>query len=544
MNNNTIKLGYELESGEEVRIPLHHLLITGVTQLSGKTTTLEALIQRGEVRAIAFRTKRGELGFDSAHHHQPFFRQRADWMYVQALLAATMRQRMKFEESWIMKVCEDAGTLPQVQENVKQELETARGLSEGVYTRLDKYLDIVVPQIESLQFTDQLVLLEGLNVMDLEAMTAEMQSLVIQSVMDHTMDHFDNVVVVVPEAWQFIPQRRGNPVKWAAERFIRQGAVLGNYLWLDSQDIAGVDKSILKSIDIWILGRQREHNEVQRTLKQVPVPRGEKPPPEAIMRLPVGHFYAAFEDVVKKIYVQPTWLDDKTARSVALGAPIPGPPKFRDDGDEAMWKQKYEELKAESEKRVETFKRSLLAKEQMIQERDQTVEGLHAELAELVPIQEFLFYLVKAIGGTSTFTVDPGTLDVKEAVREALEELTKEGEVAHLIVENEIPELVVEHKVIHLNATTEDYRGKLGLLIAEGHFDVPTKASPVLKEMEARGWGKARGGPLPPNFYREIKWFTESGFLRYLPKKGREGDEWVVVPEAKERLKVEEVEDA
>ena len=35
-----IFLGYEIGSGEKVDIPLTHLVVSGVTQESGKTTTL------------------------------------------------------------------------------------------------------------------------------------------------------------------------------------------------------------------------------------------------------------------------------------------------------------------------------------------------------------------------------------------------------------------------------------------------------------------------------------------------------------------------
>ena len=37
-----IKLGYEIKTGKEVGINPSHLIVTGLTQLSGKTTTLGA----------------------------------------------------------------------------------------------------------------------------------------------------------------------------------------------------------------------------------------------------------------------------------------------------------------------------------------------------------------------------------------------------------------------------------------------------------------------------------------------------------------------
>ena len=69
-----------------------------------------------------------------------------------------------------------------------------------------------------------------------------------------------------------IPQNRRSPVLLAAEELIRKGAAAGNFVWLDSQDIAGVHKNVLRSVGVWILGVQREANEVKRTLNHIPRP--------------------------------------------------------------------------------------------------------------------------------------------------------------------------------------------------------------------------------------------------------------------------------
>ena len=69
-----ILLGFEVSTGKEVHMGLHHTVITGMTQLSGKTTTLEAIISRANRRAIAFKTKRGESGFNSYREIPPFFK--------------------------------------------------------------------------------------------------------------------------------------------------------------------------------------------------------------------------------------------------------------------------------------------------------------------------------------------------------------------------------------------------------------------------------------------------------------------------------------
>ena len=83
--------------------------------------------------------------------------------------------------------------------------------------------------------------------------------------------------------------------------------------------MAGVDKIPLKPISTWILGYQSERNEVKHTLDQISLPKKSKPKEEEIMTLRKGHFYLSSYNGVKKVYVQPAWLDDETAIKVSKG---------------------------------------------------------------------------------------------------------------------------------------------------------------------------------------------------------------------------------
>ena len=361
-----ILLGYEVGTGKPVSIPMHHVVVTGLTQLSGKTTTLEALIGRSGFRGIAFRTKRGEGGFEDARTHIPYFRQKADWQYNEALLEATMREKMRFERSWIIKVSKGARNLRDVYNNVVHALEKAKGLSESVYTNLKAYLEIVLPEIEKGDFAHELDLGEGVTIMDLEGMSDEMQSLVIASTLDRVYEKERDLIVIVPEAWKFAPEGRGNPVKREAEKLIRQGASIRLFLWFDSQDLAGVDKALLKQVDNWILGRQREINEVEHTLAQVPIPRKQRPKPEEVMQLPIGHFFACFDDEVRKVYVRPSWLSEEDAVKVALGAkPIPRPLRER--------KRSEVDMDAQERKRYESEIESL--KKEVAESKEHSAKG-------------------------------------------------------------------------------------------------------------------------------------------------------------------------
>jgi hypothetical protein len=208
--------------------------------------------------------------------------------------------------------------LADVQRNVRKAMETAKGMSADVYLTLDAYLDVVVPEIAKIKWAPGVDLRDGVNVVDMTGLSIEMQHLVIRSTLRWVLNREKNTVVVVPEAWKFIPQGRGTPVKLAAEEFIRQAAAMGNFLWLDSQDLGGIEKQILRSVPVWILGVQREANEIKRTLDNIPAGLA-KPKPADIATLELGQFYACWGRNSVKTYVQPAWLSDREAMQVAAG---------------------------------------------------------------------------------------------------------------------------------------------------------------------------------------------------------------------------------
>jgi len=316
-----IKLGYQVGTDKSVYVKSSHLIATGITQLSGKTTVEEAIISRSGVTAIVFKTKVGETGFTTGTIIAPYFKERSDWQYVSSLLEATLKEKLKFERAWIINVCKNASSLLEVKANIDKKLAEGKlsQLSRNIYTTLQAYFELILPQLQYANFSRTLTLQPGINIMDLERFSEEIQSLVIRSVLETVLKEFKGVRIVMPEAWKFLPQGRGNPCKRATEAFIRQGATNKNYLLIDSQDMAGVDKIPLKQVSTWILGLQQERNEVKHTLDQIPLPRKMKPKEDEIMTLKLGHFVLATPDKVVKIYAQPSWLDDETAIKVAKG---------------------------------------------------------------------------------------------------------------------------------------------------------------------------------------------------------------------------------
>ena len=316
-----IKLGYEIKTGKEIGIKPSHLIVTGITQLSGKTTTLEALIKRSKLKAIIFKTKIGEKSFTEGTEVTPFFRDRSDYEFVKSLIEAYAREKLFLEKGTLMRLCKGSSSLIDIKKRVDDELAEGklRGLKEEIHTRLQHYLENLIPQIQYANFSSTLDIREGVNIMNLERFSEEAQSLIIQSVADEVLKTMKGVILVIPEAWKFLPQKYNNPCKRVVESYIRQGATNNNFIWIDSQDMAGVDKIPLKQISTWILGYQSERNEVKHTLDQISLPKKMKPKEEEIMNLRKGHFFLSSYEGVFNVYVQPSWLSDEDAVKISKG---------------------------------------------------------------------------------------------------------------------------------------------------------------------------------------------------------------------------------
>lgn len=344
-----IPLGYEVGTGKRVAIPLNHMVILGQTQLSGKTTAMEAVALRGDVRAISFITKPGERSFRQRTSIPAFFSEASTeeyWKHVVAMLEYRSEVKLGWRERGVViKLCQDykkegsrigfdsktgkskrermaykwkvPKTLRDVLTNLESYLPYARSAEEMICIQLREFLRPVISEIEKTQFSDKLQLARGINVMDVTELSDGLKSLVIRSVIEWVHKHGRKIVVIIPEAWKFIPEGRSTPVKLALEGLIREGAGVGNFVWMDSQDLRGVDKLLLRSVIVWLFGVQRQKNEVASTLASIP----DHPKPSAseIMQLDKGQFYVCYGTTLVRTYVQPAGMEDEHAKAIALG---------------------------------------------------------------------------------------------------------------------------------------------------------------------------------------------------------------------------------
>lgn len=496
----TIPLGFEVGTGKLVEIPVRHMVVAGQTQEAGKTTTMEALISRGNMPAVAFVTKRGEKSFTDAKRVQPYFREQADWQFVASVLEATMREKLKFERSWIIAASKGAHTLAGVQRNVRKMMESAAGLSLSVFTNLDAYLDIVVPRISKIKFASALEIRKGINVLDLsddDSFPMELQSLVMRSCLEWVYRREEGTITIIPEAWEFIPQSRGSPVKLPALELMRKGAALRNFVWLDSQDIGGIDKEFVRQCPVWLLGKQREINEIKRTLDNIPAGVA-KPRPGDIATLEIGQFFACWGKHVAKTYVWPLWMSSEEANAVAVGqtkawAPTAKTEKPKVEREDTVTEKEANELRAENT-RLRGYStelgNSLIKQRERIEELENTLENLMNDTAP----------------GPAPKSAADGSVDVDELVRVVVERVLKHPAIIELRAAAPEIRLRETREVVELDGKT--LRGRLAGLVHEGWFDEPKVGNAAFNELKRRGVGTAK-----PNVYRELDGLAAMGFL-------------------------------
>jgi hypothetical protein len=508
-----IHLGFEVGTGQPVEIPLKHLAVTGQTQESGKTTTLEALITRAKIPAVAFITKRGEGSFAGGRRIPPYFRERADWQFVLGVLEAKMHQRLNIHRSFIMKACQGAHTLADVHANVQGKLPKAKGLAEGIYTELDEYLRLVIPQLGLLPKTSGVKLTRGINVMDLGGYTTELQSLVIRSVIDWIVEREENVVTIVPEAWEFIPQGRNSPVKLSAEQLVRKGAALGNFVWIDSQDMAGVDKVLLRGCPVWLIGVQREANELKRALANIPAGI-KRPKPTDVATLERGQFYACWGQHAIKTYVQPTWMNKADALAIAVG---------RKSIDEARPPKSLALTKPEPTKPKEP---------EVTEHEAQQLRQQNADLQlQIEKLNQQITLLTKQLPREAQTAVPvpaapPAAGDFEQLYAQIKTRLASEAPALIKLLAIK-PELQVTVKTQTIETSLTELRGMIAKLMSEGFLDKTTNGNTVWKECKRR-WNY---GGNSSRAYEQLDQLTALGFLT------KETDGYRAVPDMKINIK-------
>ena len=544
---NMIPLGFEIATGVAVEIPLAHTFVTGQTQLSGKTTTLRAIVERSGQRALAFVTKRGEEF--AGRRIMPYLpRQGAQpihWRLVETILASALGERkLKYERLWIINAARGALSLQHVRDNVDRLLAKTKGQNSrslDAYVLIREYLDLVLPDMRALAAAETLDLQPGLNVMDLTGVGLQLQALVIRAALEHINLHEAGVLTVFPEAWEFAPRSRSAPAKDEAIAMIRKGAVLKNFLLCDSQDIAGVDTVVRQGASVWILGVQRELNELKRTLAMIPAGI-KRPKAEDVAQLELGQFYACWGRHAIKTFVQPMWMPADLAHKVATGAldvrnasAIAGVANVMTAARTVLGPAKEELVTKAEAARLTRENETLLRQNAELRNRIEALEkgrhgtghhghDQHRSAAGPVGAVTDAVAGDRGRGAASAGGATPASNGhVDEALYQAIRARILEDEPILLKALTTHPEIVVEVTPKVVTVEGDSMKGRVTRLMAKGWFDQARETGDVRKELARTGTDPGGGGTLGIMLNR----FVADGFFV------REGGAFVLAPGVK-----------
>jgi hypothetical protein len=507
----SFRIGFEVKSGREVVCEAQHLGITGLTQQSGKTTALEAFISRLDATTcvIVFRTGRGEIGFDGARRIPPFFRERTDWQFVEGLIGAHLHEKTKFYRGDVMLAVRGAHSLSEVHANIRARLtKTKKEWTQKVLVELDQYFNEIVPLLAEHVFALDVEVGRGVRVMDLEGMPIALQQLVIASTVDKVMEEHRDVLFVLPEARDFIPEGERTPAKLALERLIRRGAKLGNFLWVDSQSLTGLDMDVMRSVGTWLFGRQVLDLELKRVTKMVPGLQVGKIHADDIRRLGLGEFLLVRGATATRVYVQPAWLDDNHAQRVAQGIDSAAEMirLFKSKGENVDDKErkKYEERIASQDEEIKRLTTRVSQLSKRLEEEAERVEA-NAKAAAANAVEK----------GKGAPTPSEFTRLLDETATHAASGRTK-VDPHDITVTHEVPSVTVRQKLPVVDTSTKEMVGRIALLIAEGFWNGDTKRqADAGKEFVRRGFGaQFAGGGASVALSRAFAQMTLWGFLR------------------------------
>lgn len=432
-----------------------------------------------------------------------------------------------------------------------QELEqTAKsGFIKDAARSLYRLLERLESETEKIKTVPNLQLNEGINKMVINQFSPEAQQLIVKYAFDDALTVYKGkLVLVLDEAYKFIPQGYSSAATRSVMNVMTQGAKTGLFTWIGTQFLATTDKDPLKACAFKFLGTQDHPTEVKHTLDLVPEARG-RFTGDDIMNLKLGHFILVRKRPrdVRTVYVAPVGVPSDMARDVAKGLVSPEKVKdfihakdlFKENGDEEMYKEKYEQLvgeirilKAELEDTKTFASPEHVAKIQTeLDESKKYVAKIQKELDESKSIielrgkqlermrEEHGGYQLKVeedrrglIGELELFTKLKDVL--KSIVPTAIKSSGKEVELPSGIdVGVEQPPIHVTYKKVEpLKLDGKDLLGRIAILYSEGYFNDKEwfSVADIVRGFEPRNWER------DPRVSRVLDHLTS---LRYLLKK-------------------------
>lgn len=468
-SKDTIFIGYEVATAKKIAIEMFHTLITGQTQKSGKTTLLRAMASRAVekgYKVLVFDTKTNYSDFQGFGNEIPIcLRQTTDPMTIIGLLESIWGRKISDKYATLIRVSENAKTFEDVIRNAEALEEKSKvGFVRDACRVLIDLMNRLVEQTRGRETTAKLSLPNDINRMTINNFALEGQQMIVKTAFEDGL-HQKKLVIILDEAFKFLPQKYRSACGKAIQEFVTQGAITGTYLWMATQFLATTSKDSMKAMSVKILGRQDHDTECQHTLDIIPKTGELKLVHSFIMRLKLGHFLVIADDWVKHVYMVPQYADKDQAKEVAKGNRAP------------------EQL------------------EYVIPVKEEEVKKLEAEKIEIKerPKPEPTQFITIKIPAQFTLDVPENQQTLQEA---ELEGWMRETEARLKALEEQVPSNVEldatlqqtkirikqSQIVKHVELTDEDMQGKIMSLASEGFFEDWHPLRETIGALEKHKW--------------------------------------------------------
>ena len=353
---------FHVPSGEPVSLEPFHYAIIGQTQFSGKTTLIKRLSDWAATqgfKVLIFDTKETEADYAGFGNEVPVcLRETTDSFVLIGLLESMFKRRLTHYYATLSRITERAKGFDDIIANARQLEEKTRSswLKDACRVLYD-LLERLKRETAKVETVPKLKLYPGINRMCINEFSLEAQQLIVRNAFEDALRFYKRkLILVIDEAFKFLPQDYSSPATRAVMNVITQGAKTGLYVWISTQFLAVTDKDPLKACAVKFLGTQDHITEVRHTLDLIPEARG-KFKADDIMRLKLGHWVLVRKrpPFVGIVYSLPVGVPEDVGRKVALGEYTP---EFVRDNylkkmevdEDLVWKEKFETLKKDFEK--------------------------------------------------------------------------------------------------------------------------------------------------------------------------------------------------
>jgi hypothetical protein len=521
---------FSVPDGEPVEIEPFHYAIVGQTQFSGKTTLLKRLAAWAEelgFRVLIMDTKETVEDYAGFGREVPVcLRETTDSFVLIGLLESMFRRRLTPYYATLSRITEGAkGFQDIIQRAREMESKTKSSWLRDACRVLYDLLERLQAETSKVKTVPTLQLHEGINRMVINDFSLEAQQLIVKNAFDDALRKYKrNLILVLDEAFKFIPEGYSSPATRAVMQVITQGAKTGLYTWISTQFLAVTSKDPLKACAIKFLGTQDHITEVKHTLDLIPEARG-RFTKDDIMKLKLGHWILVRKRPpdVRVVYALPFGVPSHVGRKVAVGEAEPEHVrdtylKKVEEVDEMIWKKRYEELERRFNDLQEKFKRLKEQRELSDQERAHYEElkkfylrhrsDVEAKPALEKRIKQLNEELTRAKEELKAFN------DLKKALAKIIpvprvqvpsgfEPAPSEISVTY---KRPVIHVKVERKSLHL--TDKDLHGRIAIVYSEGALgDGWFSVGDVVKAFQRHAW------PRDPRISKVLDDFCRWGFL-------------------------------